>query len=222
MLCTDTKPVPHQMDVLPENHLPRSKPHAQSRRKWAIASLNSVAKFRMNIVFFDGISNTFSLFLKDWGKHPKFEIKTSLHFWMASFTKGGHHLNVNVLNRKTLQDAMKHPEKYPQLTIRVSGYAVRFVRLTKKNNKKKLSLVPSMSDSNARAHRPPNLAPPQGAGQKVRNTSACVLKTHESHEKIGRIHSIESFGTSMVLAFDLLFLAGCYPDVSLPQYWWVL
>ena len=78
----------------------------------------------------DGISYTFSILPSTLGKTEE-EQKVNLYNLLDGyFNDGGHHINVNVILRKTLLDAMDHPEKYPQLTIRVSGYAVNFTTLT--------------------------------------------------------------------------------------------
>jgi formate C-acetyltransferase len=100
----------------------------------AIASLNSVAKLNYQYAQ-DGISNTFSIVPMSLGATKTEQTENLRGMLDGYFTKGAFHLNVNVLNREVLMDAYEHPENYPQLTIRVSGYAVNFVRLSKAHQK---------------------------------------------------------------------------------------
>ena len=96
----------------------------------ALASLSSVAKIPYEYCK-DGISNTFSIVPKSLGKTDMEQNHNLVSVLDGYAMQHGHHLNINVFNRDTLLDAMEHPEEYPQLTVRVSGYAVNFIKLTR-------------------------------------------------------------------------------------------
>ena len=105
----------------------------------AISSLNSVAKINYERDCKDGISNTFSIVPSSLGKNIESQTTNLVTLLDGYFKNKGHHLNVNVLNREMLVDAMNNPDKYPLLTIRVSGYAVRFNKLTRKQQEEVIS-----------------------------------------------------------------------------------
>ena len=182
----------------------------------ALASLSSVAKLPYKSCM-DGISNTFCIVPSALGKDDN-KAENLVSLLDGYFSKGSHHINVNVLNRELLEDAHLHPEKYPNLTIRVSGYAVRFNQLTSEQREEVLKRT--MHGTGVANFSKAGNFPSVHCDCKFINTGtsastnidnlAGATDVQSKDAILGAVHSIETFSTCDGPGIrSLVFLQGC-------------
>jgi len=196
-----------------EAFAPGANPMHGRDRNGALASLSSVAKLPYGKCM-DGISNTFCLLPNALGA-GKGQCKNLATILDGYFAHRGHHLNINVLSPDVLRDAHVHPEKYPNLTIRVSGYAVRFNRLTPEQREEVMartmhaSSVPTMSK---RDDGDNEVYSGEGLQEEKKEAEADVhhMEGYDLGSKLGSVYSLETFSTTDGPGVrTTVFLQGC-------------
>lgn len=175
----------------------------------ALASLASVAKIPYDSCM-DGISNTFCLLPKALGKDKNMQSSTLSTLIQGYFSRGGQHININVLSPEILVHAQNNPEKYPNLTIRVSGYAVHFTRLTPMQQKEVM-----MRTMHSSGNSTISVSKIQNHHKELTDIEDLELEDTDDNEEdfsdIGAVSAIESFSTSDGPGIrTVLFLQGCY------------
>lgn len=185
-----------------EPFAPGANPMHGRDKNGALASLASVAKIPYSKCM-DGVSNTFCLLPNALG-HSEDRESNLVSLMDGYFAQNAHHINVNVLSREILEDAHKHPEKYPNLTIRVSGYAVRFNRLTPEQREEVMARTMHTSSSVASAVRINKVV--QSAGKMDMQ----MLYEGTNDMVKGSVYSLETFSTTDGPGIRAnVFLQGC-------------
>ena len=200
----------------------QANPMHNRDKNGAIASLASVAKLPYESCM-DGISNTFCLTPTALGSYSNDRAKNLVTLLDGYFEKNGHHININVLDRRLLEDAHLHPEKYPDLTIRVSGYAVRFNQLTKEQREEVLKRTMHGSATSANSNLPahafncdcfnldPTLPDLEISPSLFSDGDFFTQEISSEHVPvIGSVHSLETFTSNDGPGIrTLVFMQGC-------------